>query len=130
MSSLSIPASAAAASLRLQVPANNLANIADTRRQPPDANAPGIAGAPAGVDQVTLTASATTAAIGPFSPGNVAGLQPTASPAGTNGPAAPPNADLANQAAQQIAAGNASAANSKAIQAGSNRIGAFFDLSV
>jgi hypothetical protein len=93
MSSLSIPASVAVASLRLQL-------------APPGANPPSP---PAG-------GSTTTAPASPFSPGN------------DNAAAAPPNANPASQAAQQITAGNA--ANSKAIQAGSNRIGSFLDINV
>jgi flagellar basal body rod protein FlgC len=130
MSSLSIAASAAAASLRLQLPTNNAANTADTRRPPPNANASSTAAAPARVDQVTLTGGATTAAVNPFSPGNVTRLQPTAPAANTNGPAATPNVNPASHPVQQITASNAAAANSKAIQAGSNRIGSFLDINV
>jgi hypothetical protein len=130
MSSVSIPAPVAAASLRLQLPTNTIANTPDTHRPPTNANPPATAGAPAGVDQVALTGSTTTAPVSPFSPGNVAQLQPAASPGNTNAPVPPPSVNAANQATQQITAGNASAANSKAIQAGSNRIGSFLDINV
>jgi hypothetical protein len=123
MSSLSIPASAAAASLRLQLPTKTVANTPDTHRPPPNANVPGPAGAPAG------TGGTTTAPVNPFSPGNATRLQPTAPPANTNEPAAPPSANPANQTVQQITA-NASAADSKAIQAGSNRIGTLLNINV
>jgi hypothetical protein len=105
MSSLSIQASTAAANLRPQPPTNNVANTPDTRRQPPNANASSTAGPP--------------------SPAHVA-----AAPGGTTAPPAPPNADLANQAAQQVAAGNTAAANAKAVQAGSSAIRSFLDITV
>jgi hypothetical protein len=53
---------------------------------------------------------------------------PTNTVTNTNAPVAPPNGNPVNQAAQQIT--NAAAANSKAIQAGSNRIGSFLDINV
>jgi flagellar basal body rod protein FlgC len=96
MSSLSIAASgSAAANLRLQLPANDVAGTADTRRQPPNANVP-----------------------------------TTAPSAGTRGPVAPPNVDLASQAVQQTAAANAAAANAKAIQAGSSTIPSLLDIHI
>jgi hypothetical protein len=95
MSSLSIPASVAAVSTQLQLSANNAANTADTRRQPPNANAPA-----------------------------------TAPSANTSRPVTPPDVDVASQAVQQTTAANASAASSKAIQAGSNRIPSLLDIHV
>jgi hypothetical protein len=95
MSSLSIPASVAAAGLQQQLPANSAANNLDTRRQPTNANAPATA--------------------------------PSANP---SRPVAPPDADHADQAVQQAAAANASATNSKAIQAGSNRVPSLLDIHV
>jgi hypothetical protein len=120
MSSLSIAASVATASLR-QIPANTIAN---TPGQPPrNANPPSSAGAPAG------TGGAATPPLSAFSTSTVTQPRPTAPPANTNAPATPsPNANPASQTAQQIATGNA--ANSKAIQAGSNRIGSFLDINV
>ena len=118
MSSLSIPASVAAASLRLQLPSNTVANTPDSRRPPTNANPTSLAGG----------GGATTAPVSPFSTGNVNQLQPTAPTTNTNAPVAPTNANPANQAAQQITTSNA--ANSKAVQAGSNRIGSFLDINV
>jgi hypothetical protein len=120
MSSLSIPASVAAASLRLQLPSNTVANTPDTRRPPTNANPTSTAGAAAG------TGGTTTAPVSPFSTGNANQLQPTAPTTNTNAPVAPTSANPANQAAQQITTNNA--ANSKAVQAGSNRIGSFLDI--
>jgi hypothetical protein len=123
MSSLSIPASAAAANLRPQPPTNNVASTPDTRRQPPNANAPSPAGPTATVAPVAAAAGGTTATVAPV----VTRLEPTAPPPGQP---APPNADLANQAAQQVTASNNSAADARAVQAGSSAIRSFLDITV
>ena len=115
MSSLSISASVAAGSLR-QLLTNTAASTPDTRRPPTNANPPSPAG----------TGGTTTAPVSPFSTGNANQLQPTAPTTNTNAPVTPANPNPANQAAQQITTSNA--ANSKAIQAGSNRIGSFLDI--
>ena len=128
MSSLSIQASAAVANLRPQ-PTNNLANTPDTRRQPPHANGPSTAGPTTPVHQVAAAPGGTTATVAPVAQSSVTRLESTAPPPGQNRPA-PPNADLANQAAQQAAASNASAENAKAVQAGSNRIGTLLNINI
>jgi flagellar basal body rod protein FlgC len=130
MSSLSISASGlTAASLR--VPASNVGIIPGTGRLP-NADASSTAGFPSAsrVDQVAVTGGGTAETITPASPSYVTRYDPTAPSADKNGPAAAPNADLASAAAQQIAASNASAANAKAIQAGSSTIRGILDIKI
>jgi flagellar basal body rod protein FlgC len=129
MSSLSISASGSTAA-SLRVPAGNAANISDTGRLP-NADASSTAGFPsaARVDQVAVTGGA-TAATTAASPSYVTRYDPTGPSADKNGPTAAPNVDLASAAAQQIAASNASAANAKAIQAGSSTIRGILDIKV
>jgi hypothetical protein len=109
MSSLSIQASTAAANLRPHPPTNTIANTPDTRQQPPNTNPPSTAGA--------------AATVAPVAQRSVTRLEPTAPPA-------PPNADLANQAAQQVTAGNTAAADARAVQAGSSAIRSFLDITI
>jgi flagellar basal body rod protein FlgC len=129
MSSLSISASGSTAA-SLRVPASNVANISDAGRLP-NADASSTAAFPsaARVDQVAVTGGA-TAETTAASPSYVTRYDPTAPSADKNGPAAAPNVDLASAAAQQIAASYASAANAKAIQAGSSTIRGILDIKV
>jgi hypothetical protein len=128
MSSLSIQASAAVANLRPQPPTSNAVDTPDTRRRPPNANGPSTAGPTTPVHQVAAAPGGTTATIAPIAQSSVTRLEPTAPPPGSR--PAPPNADLANQAAQQAAASNASAENARAVQAGSNRIGTLLNINI
>jgi flagellar basal-body rod protein FlgC len=132
MSNLAISASRlATASLRPQLSAANFANISDTGRLP-NADASNTAAAPsaARVDRVAVTGGGTAANIAPASPSYVSRYDPTAPAADKNGPAAPPNVDLAGAAVQQVAASNALAADAKAIQAGSSAIRGILDIKV
>jgi flagellar basal-body rod protein FlgC len=132
MSSLSISASGlAAANLRLQVSASNVANISDIRRLP-DANASSTAAFPSAsrIDQVAVAGGGTAATITATSPSYVTQYDPIAPAADKNGLVAAPNVDLANEAVQQITAGFASAANAKAIQAGSSTIHSLLDIKI
>jgi uncharacterized heparinase superfamily protein len=132
MSALSIsPSRFATASLWPQASTGNVANIADTG-PPPNADASSTAAAPSGarVDRLAATGGGTAAAIAPASPSDVSRNDSTASAADKNAPAAPPNVDLASVAVQQIAASNASAADAKAIQAGSSAIRGILDIKV
>jgi flagellar basal-body rod protein FlgC len=132
MSSLSIAASGLAATgLRLRVSAGNVANVSDTRA-PPDPNASSTAGFPAvgRVDQVSVAGGGTAATVAPVSPGYVTLFEPGAPAADKNGLVAAPNVDLANEAVQQITAGDTAAANAKAIQAGSSAIRSLLDIKV
>ena len=135
MSSLSIATSGlAAASLRLQVSASNVANSSDTGPLP-DANASSTAGFPPAyvplrVNQVAGAGGGTAATVTTVSPSYVPQYDPGAPYAHKNGQVAAPNVDLANEIVQQITASYAFAANAKAIQAGSNTISALLDIKI
>src|SRR3979490_533498 len=93
---LSIAASGmAAASLRLEVSAGNVAHALSTRPLP---TAPGSGGAshpqayvPRRVDQVAGTGGGTTATVQPVSPSSVPAYDPTAAYADQNGSGAAPD---------------------------------------
>jgi flagellar basal-body rod protein FlgC len=135
MSTHSISASGlSAASLRLQVSARNVANIADTGPLP-NANASSTAAsasayAPLRVDQVAVAGGGTAATVTAALPSYVTRYDSGAPSADKNGQVAAPNVDLANEIAQQITAASAFAANAKAIQAGSSAIRTLFDIKV
>jgi flagellar basal-body rod protein FlgC len=135
MSGLSISASGlAAAGLRPQVSAGNVANISSTGPLP-NANASGKPGSspayvPLRVDQVAVAGGGTAATSAAASPSHVTRQEPGAPAADKNGLAAAPNVDLANERSQQLAASNASAANAKAIQAGSSTISPLLDIKI
>jgi flagellar basal-body rod protein FlgC len=121
----------ATAGLRPQVSAGNVTNISDIGPLP-DANASSTAPSPSAssVDRVAVTGGGTAASITPVSPSYVSRYDSTAPAADKNGPAAAPNVDLASVAVQQIAASNASAADAKAIQAGSSAIRGILDIKI
>jgi flagellar basal-body rod protein FlgC len=130
MSILSIASSGlAAASLRLQVSASNVANMSDTGALP-DANASSTAPAyvPLRVDQTA--GAGTSASVATFSPSYVPQYDPAAPYADSNGQVAAPNVDLANEIVQQIDASIAFAANAKALQAGSSMIRGILDMKI
>jgi flagellar basal body rod protein FlgC len=132
MSNLSISASrSATASLRPQLPAGNVANFSDTGPLPNvDASSTASANVTSRVDRVAVTGDATAAATAPASPSYVSRYDSAAPAADKNGPAAPPNVDLAGAAVQQVAASNAVAADVKAIQAGSSAIRGILDIKI
>jgi flagellar basal-body rod protein FlgC len=135
MSALSISASGlAAARQRLQASAGSVANIPSTGPLP-NANASSTAGAaapyaPSRVDQISIAGAGTTATETPASPSYVNRYDSTAPAANKNGLVAAPNVDLANEAIQQVTASYASAANAKAVQAGSNTIRSLLDIKI
>jgi flagellar basal-body rod protein FlgC len=119
MSVSSIAASGmAAASLRLQVSANNVANVSDTGPLPGTANAANFSAAyvPLQVNQVASAGGGTTASVAPVSPSYVPQFDPGAPFADQNGLVAAPNVDLASEAVQQIIARYEFAANAKVMQ--------------
>jgi flagellar basal-body rod protein FlgC len=109
LSTLSIAASGmAAASLRLNVSAANVANALDTGPLPTAtgasaANSP-KAYVPLRVDQVAVAGGGTAATVEPVAPSSVPSYDPSAPYADPNGMVAAPNVDLANEAVQQIMA--------------------------
>jgi flagellar basal-body rod protein FlgC len=120
----------AAASLRLQVSANNVANALSTGPLPDAPNAGNFppAYAPERVDQVAATGGGTSATVGTVTPSFVPQYDPTAPFANANGQVAAPNVDLANEAVQQIVARYAFAANAKVIQTASEMMKTLLDI--
>ncbi len=132
MSTLSIATSGlSAASLRLDVAANNIANSLTTGPLP----AASGSGAPAGgaasssntsnlpavyvplqVDQSAQSSGGTVATVSAVSPGFVAQSDPGAWFANQDGLVAAPNVDLASQFVQLLTAKYAFAANAKVVQ--------------
>jgi hypothetical protein len=136
-SALSISSSASAAAiLRQQLPARNVADSPSTGPGPtgqvPDPNASSTAAAPpAGASgSVNRAAGETPAIINSISAGAAPQSNPAAPTAPSSTPATPPNADLTNQIAQQNAISQANAANAKATQSGSSAISSFLDIKV
>jgi flagellar basal-body rod protein FlgC len=133
MSILSIASSGlAAASLRLQVSANNVANISSTG---PLSDAPNAAGFPPAyvperVNQVDVAGGGTSATIGTVSPSYVSQYDPSAPFADKNGLVAAPNVDLANELVQQITARIEFAANAKVIQVEAEMMKTLLDIKV
>jgi flagellar basal-body rod protein FlgC len=132
MSTLSIATSGlSAASLRLNVAANNIANAFTTGPLPAqdgsNASGGGANGSntnsnfppaytPLQVNQTAQAGGGTVATVSPVSPGSVAQYDPGASFANQEGLVASPNVDLASQFVQLLTAKYSFAANAKVIQ--------------
>jgi flagellar basal-body rod protein FlgC len=119
---LSIAASGmAAASLRLDVSAANVANALTTGPLPTAAGSIAASSpkayVPQRVEQVALAGGGTAATVQPVSPSSVPSFDPSAPYADANGLVAAPNVDLANEAVQQILARYAFAANAAVVRA-------------
>jgi flagellar basal-body rod protein FlgC len=130
MSALSIAASGlAAASLRLQVSASNVANMSDTGPLPDTANASAVPAdyVPLRVDQVDI-GGATSATAVPVSPSYVPQVDPSEPYADGNGLVAAPNVDLANEAVQQIIARYELVANAKVMQVEAQMMQSLLDI--
>jgi flagellar basal-body rod protein FlgC len=115
MNAFSIAASGmAAASLRLAVSANNVAN-AETAGPLPDATGAAASYAPAyaaeRIDQVDISGGGVSARVSTASPGTVAAYDPTAPYADAKGMVAAPNVDLSGEVVQQLVAKYSFAAN-------------------
>jgi flagellar basal-body rod protein FlgC len=108
----------AAASLRLQVSASNVANMLDTGPLPGTSNTSKFSAAyvPLRVDQVATAGGGTAATTAPVSPSYLPQYDPGAPFADQNGLVAAPNVDLANEAVQQIIARYEFTANTKVMQ--------------
>ena len=108
----------AAAGLRLQVSAANVANMR-TSGPLPGADPAGFAPAyvPLRVNQVEAGDGGTSAGTAPVSPSFVAAFDPGAPFADHNGMVAAPNVDLADELVQQFLARYAFVANAKIMQA-------------
>jgi flagellar basal-body rod protein FlgC len=133
MSILSIASSGlAAASLRLQVSANNVANISSSGPLPdaPDAARFPPAYAAERINQVDVRGGGTSATVSTVQPSTVPRYDPGAPYANKDGLVAAPNVDLANEAVQQITARAEFAANAKVIQIESEMQKTLIDIKV
>jgi flagellar basal-body rod protein FlgC len=133
MSILSIASSGlAAASLRLQVSANNVANISSTGPLPDAPNAAGFPPAYAAerINQVDVAGGGTSATVSTVQPGTVSQYDPGAPFANKDGLVAAPNVDLATEAVQQITARIEFAANVKVIETESEMMKTLLDIKV
>jgi flagellar basal-body rod protein FlgC len=132
MSIVSIATSGmAAASLRLDVSASNVANISTTGPLP-DSNSATAGGSPSAytplqVDQTATADGGTTATVKPVSPAYVATPDPTASYADQNGLVAAPNVELSNEIVQQMVARYTFAMNAQVATTGSQLTKALLD---
>jgi flagellar basal-body rod protein FlgC len=120
----------AAASLRLQVSADNVANVSSTGPLPDAANAANFPPAyvPQRVVQVDVPGGGTAATVGTVAPSYVPQYDPTAPFADQNGQVAAPNVDLANEAVQQAIASYEFAANAKVLQVASQLVKSLLDI--
>ena len=137
----------AAASLRLDVSASNVANAQSNGALPaasgssataapssfapsapaPSASAP-TAYVPLRVDQVDVANGGTAATVAPVSPSYVPSYDPTASYANSSGLVAAPNVDLASEVVQQLVARYAFAANAKVVRTASQTLQTLLDI--
>lgn len=128
---LSIAASGmAAAALRLQVSAGNIANALSFGPLPTAKNSQGFPPAyiPLRVDQTDVAFGGTAATVGTILPSYVPVYDPTAPYADNSGMAAAPNVDLGSQLIEQMLARYTFAANAKIASADARMMGTLFDI--
>jgi flagellar basal-body rod protein FlgC len=120
----------AAATLRLQVSANNVANAAASGPLPDSPNGASVPGpyVPWRVDQVARAGGGTNATVSAVSPGTVPMFDPTAPYADSHGMVASPNVDLASEIVQQLMARVSFAANAQVIRADSKMMVSLIDI--
>jgi flagellar basal-body rod protein FlgC len=142
MSTLSIATSGlSAASLRLNVAANNIANQLTTGPLPASSGSSSSgsgstntgasfppAYTPQQVNQTAQASGGTVATVSTVSPGTVAQFDPSAPYANQDGEVAAPNVDLASQFVQLLTAKYSFAANAKVIQAYNNTTQSLLDI--
>ena len=121
-----------AASQRLQVSANNVANMRSEGALP-DAQgnyAPGAPRpyAPLRVDQVDASGGGTRAIVAEVSPSHVATYDPSAPYANQDGMVASPNVDLADEVVQQLMATYAYAANARVVTSYNQMVKSLLDV--
>jgi flagellar basal-body rod protein FlgC len=107
-----------AAALRMQVSANNVANVYSSGPLPDAAAGANFPAAfvPQGVDQAARTDGSVSTTVKPVSPATVPAYDPTAPFANASGLVAMPNVDLGNEAVQQIMASVSYAANAAVLK--------------
>jgi flagellar basal-body rod protein FlgC len=141
MSTLSIATSGlSAASLRLNVTANNIANALSTGPLPSSSGSGSSGGAtsnnsgfppvyvPLQVNQTDQASGGTVANVAPVSPSFVVQSDPSAPFANQDGLVAAPNVDLASQLVELLTAKYSFAANAKVIQAYSDTTKSLLDI--
>lgn len=108
-----------AATLRLDVAANNIANSLSDGPLPGTANPENFPSAytPLRVNQIDVGGGGTSASISSVSPPTVSTFDPTAPFANSDGMVASPNVDLANEMVQLLIARYSFAANAQVIRA-------------
>ena len=120
----------AAATLRLQVSANNVANAASSGTRPASTVGASVPGpyVPGRVDQVDRAGGGASATVSAVSPGSVPMYDPTAPYADSHGMVASPNVDLASEIVQQLMARVSFAANAQVIRADSKMMASLLDI--
>lgn len=108
-----------AAALRMQVSANNVANVYSSGPLPDAAAGANFPAAfmPQRVDQAARADGSVSASVKAVSPATIPAYDPTAPFANASGLVAMPNVDLGNEAVQQIMASVSYAANAAALKA-------------
>ena len=119
-----------AATLRLQVSANNVANALSDGPLPSSKDAASFPRAyvPLRVDQIDTVGGGTSATIGTISQSYVSTFDPIAPYADGNGMVATPNVDLAGEIIQQILARYTFAANAQVVRADMQMTAALFKI--
>jgi len=128
---LSVAASGlAAASLRLDVSAENVANALSFGPLPTAKNAAGFPPAyvPLRVDQTDVAGGGTSAKAVPVLPSYVPIYDPTAPYADNSGMVAAPNVDIGNELIQQLLARYTYAANAKTVSADAHMTRSLLDM--
>jgi flagellar basal-body rod protein FlgC len=122
----------AAATLRLQVSANNVANAISSGPLPGSAAASSFPGPYRAerVDQVDVAGGGTTATVDTASPGTVSIFDPSAPYADSHGMVASPNVDLASEIVQQMMARISFAANAQVAKTDAKMTAALFDITI
>jgi len=107
-----------AATLRLQVSADNVANALSDGPLPSSVNGASFPGqyVPLRVDQIDIVGGSTSASIRTVSPSYVPKFDPTAPYADGNGMVASPNVDLSSEIIQQALARYSFAANAQVLK--------------
>ena len=119
-----------AASLRLQVSANNVANAMSAGPLPGSAASGSFPSAYSAerVNQTALAGGGTSATVTTVSPATVPAYDPIAPYADSHGMVASPNVDLANEVVQQLMARLSFAANAQMLKADARMTASLLDI--
>jgi len=119
-----------AASLRLQVSANNVANAASSGPLPASTAVASFSGPyiPERVDQVARAGGGTSASVSAVSPASVPMYDPAAPFADSHGMVASPNVDLTSEIVQQLMARLSFSANAQVVRTDAQMTAAFLNI--